>query len=220
MLGTSGSYEELVLEGRSVMDRINGGPWDVAEVADDGVERLDLGSVLITPTAGIDVQAQADQDTGAVTQLTLNRPDGMVQVQPYAAPRSGGLWEDIRGQIASSINANGGLVEVVEGPFGPELRAQVSPSDGSAGLQPARFCGMEGPRWFLRAVFLGAAARPGEAADALEAMVRSLVIVRGDEAMPVGAPIPIRLPQQKAVAPADPELPSPFERGPEITETR
>ncbi|MCF8526431.1 MAG: DUF3710 domain-containing protein [Candidatus Nanopelagicales bacterium] len=203
-----------------MMDRINGGPWDVAEVADDGVERLDLGSVLITPTAGIDVQAQADQDTGAVTQLTLNRPDGMVQVQPYAAPRSGGLWEDIRGQIASSINANGGLVEVVEGPFGPELRAQVSPSDGSAGLQPARFCGMEGPRWFLRAVFLGAAARPGEAADALEAMVRSLVIVRGDEAMPVGAPIPIRLPQQKAVAPADPELPSPFERGPEITETR
>lgn len=198
------------------------GPWDVAELpAGDAVERLDLGSLLITPTAGIDVQAQADQESGTVTQLTLNRPDSMVQVQPYAAPRSGGLWDEVRGQIASSINSSGGLIEVVDGPFGPELKAQVVPSDGSAGLQPARFCGIDGPRWFLRAVFLGMAARPGEAADALEAMVRSLVVVRGSEAMPVGAPIPIRLPRvPEAIEAAAPSLPSPFERGPEITETR
>jgi len=187
---------------------------------DPGVERIDLGALLVTPTAGIDVQAQADQSTGTVSQLTFNRPDSMVQVQPYAAPRSGGMWEDIRTQIAASINSSGGLVEVAEGPFGPELRAQVVPSDGSAGLQPARFCGIEGPRWFLRAVFLGKAARAGEAADALEAMVRSLVVVRGMEAMPVGAPIPIRLPRtgEEPTAPAAP--PSPFARGPEITETR
>lgn len=204
------------------MDHRANGPWDASEVtSNDGVERLDLGSILVSPTAGIDIQAQADQSTGAVTQLTFTRSDAMVQVQPYAAPRSGGMWEDIRGQIASSINTSGGLVEVVEGSFGPELRAQVVPSDGSAGLQPARFCGIDGPRWFLRAVFLGRATVPGEAADALEAMVRSLVIVRGGDAMPVGAPIPIRLPQQPSAPPQEaPGLPSPFERGPEITETR
>ncbi|HAN71320.1 MAG TPA: DUF3710 domain-containing protein [Actinobacteria bacterium] len=204
------------------MDMRVDGPWDVSEIpAGDAVERLDLGSILVTPTSGIDVQAQADQATGTVSQLTFNRPDSMVQVQPYAAPRSGGLWDEVRGQISSSINSSGGLVEVVDGPFGPELKAQVVPSDGSAGLQPARFCGIEGPRWFLRAVFLGKAARPGEAADALEAMVRSLVVVRGSEAMPVGAPIPIRLPRQpEEIAAQAPSLPSPFERGPEITETR
>lgn len=203
------------------MDVRANGPWDVSEVpAVPDVERLDLGSLLVTPTAGIDVQAQADQSTGTVTQLTLHRPDAMVQVQPYAAPRSGGMWADVRSQIAASINSSGGLVEVAEGPFGPELRAQVKPSDGSAGLQPARFCGIEGPRWFLRAVFLGAAARSGEAAEALEAMVRSLVVVRGSEAMPVGAPIPIRLPRTAEEPAPAPTLPSPFARGPEITETR
>jgi Protein of unknown function (DUF3710) len=197
------------------------GPWDLSEIAGDPFAgRLDLGSLLVTPTAGIDVQAQADEATGAVAQLTFHRPDSMVQVQPYAAPRSGGMWDDVRAQIAASINSSGGLVESAEGPMGPELRAQVVPSDGSAGLQPARFCGIDGPRWFLRAVFLGAAARPGEAADAFEAMVRSLVVVRGHEAMPVGAPIPIRLPRQPQADAGPPSPPSPFERGPEITETR
>lgn len=196
------------------------GPWDMSESVDD-VERLDMGSLLVTPVPGIEIQAQADQGSGSVSQLTFRRPDSMVQVQPYAAPRSGGFWEDIRGQISSSINGSGGLVEVADGPFGPELRAQVVPSDGTKQLQPARFCGIEGPRWFLRAVFLGAAARAGEAATALEDMVRGLVVVRGMEAMPVGAPLPLRLPNA-AVPSVDgaPAPPSPFTRGPEITETR
>ena len=204
-------------------DRANG-PWDATEVGDDGVERLDLGSLRVTPAPGIDVQVQVDENTGQVAQLTFTRTDAAVQVQPYAAPRSGGLWDDVRGQIASSINSSGGLVEEADGPFGRELRAQVRPADGSAGLQPARFTGIEGPRWFLRAVFLGAAARPGEAATALEDMVRGLVVVRGNEAMPVGAPILMTLPQSAQPdapdTPAAPTLPSPFERGPEITETR
>lgn len=204
------------------MDVRSEGPWDVSEVAqDDPVARLDLGSLLVPPTEGVDIQAQADQATGAVAQLTFHRPDSMVQVQPYAAPRSGGMWQDIRSEIAASINSSGGLVEVADGPFGPELRAQVVPSDGSGGLQPARFCGIDGPRWFLRAVFLGAAARPGEAASALEAVVRSMVVVRGSEAKPAGAPLQIRLPTSPASASPPPSAyPSPFERGPEITETR
>ena len=199
------------------------GPWDESEVpAEDQLERLDLGALLVAPAPGIDVQVQVDEASGQVAQLTFARPDAAVQVQPYAAPRSGGLWEDVRGQIRSSINQSGGLVEEAEGPFGPELRAQVMASDGSGVLQPARFTGIEGPRWFLRAVFLGAAAKPGDAATALENMVRSLVVVRGIDAMPVGAPMQLTLPQAGA-APEPTEkvtIPSPFERGPEITETR
>jgi hypothetical protein len=203
------------------VDVRSAGPWDESEVVDDGVERLDLGSLRIAPAPGIDVQVQIDESTGQVAQLTFTRSDSAVQVQPYAAPRSGGLWDEVRGQIKSSINASGGLVEEAEGPFGVELRAQVKPADGSAGLQPARFTGVEGPRWFLRAVFLGAAARPGEAATALEAMVRNLVVVRGSEAMPVGAPMVMKVPEgARPSEPAPPTLPSPFERGPEITETR
>lgn len=204
------------------MDLRANGPWDESEVdAHGNMERLDLGALRVAPAAGVDVQVQVDEATGQVSQLSFSRGDAAVQVQPYAAPRSGGLWDDVRGQIRSSINSSGGLVEEAEGPFGPELRAQVKAADGSNALQPARFVGIEGPRWFLRAVFLGAAARPGEAATALEDMVRGLIVVRGIEAMPVGAPIPLTLPQNaSADEPAAPELPSPFVRGPEITETR
>lgn len=207
------------------MDLRPDGPWDETEVdrAEGGrsLERLDLGALRIAPAEGVEVQVQVDESTGQVAQLTFSRGDAAVQVQPYAAPRSGGLWEDVRGQIRSGINSSGGLVEEADGPFGVELRAQVRPSDGSTALQPARFVGIEGPRWFLRAVFLGSAARAGESADALEAVVRSLVVVRGIEAMPVGAPIPLVLPQGDAAEEAQaPRLPSPFARGPEITETR
>lgn len=201
-----------------------GGPRDVSEVdLSDGTERLDLGALRVPPREGIDVQVQVDENSGTVVQLTFARPDAAVQVQPYAAPRSGGLWDSVRGQIKSSINAGGGLVEDAEGPFGTELRAQIK-SDGAGAMQPARFVGIEGPRWFLRAVFLGAAAKPGPAADELESVVRSIVVIRGTDAMPVGEPIALRLPEVDADAgaaePGARQLPSPFARGPEITETR
>lgn len=69
---------------------------------------------------------------------------------------------------------------------------------------------------------LGQAARPGAPADALEAVFRSVVVVRGSEAMPMGSPIPLRLPDASGGPQASqaPVPPSTFERGPEITETR
>ena len=197
------------------------GPRDVGDAGDlSGL--LDLGGMLITPVEGVDVQVQADETTGAITQVTCVAHGGGVQVFPYAAPRSGGMWEDVRGQIRSSITASGGLVEDAQGPFGTELRAQVVSQDGSGGLQPARFAGIDGSRWFLRAVFIGAAARPGEAADALERLVRGIVVRRGSEAMAVGSPLPLRLPGSAAPTPAMPDRPVVRlpERGPEITETR
>ena len=97
----------------------------------------------------------------------------------------------------------------------------MNAGDGSSALQPARFVGVDGPRWFLRGIFLGAAARPGAAADLVDDVFRSVIVVRGREAMPVGSPLPMRLPgmaEQTSVSGMS--LPSPFERGPEITETR
>ena len=115
------------------------GPWDVSEVDFSiEVERLDLGALQVTATQGVDVQVQVDETSGNVVQLTFAAPDGGVQVQPYAAPRSGGLWDTVRPQIKASINQGGGLVEEVQGSFGTELRAQVK-ADGTNNLQAARF---------------------------------------------------------------------------------
>ena len=196
------------------------GPWDESEIDfNDGVERVNLGGMLVAPMAGVDVQVQVDQESGNVMQLTFAGFDGAVQIQPYAAPKSGGYWAHVRNEILAGINNSGGLVDTVEGPFGPELLAQVT--DDSGHLVPARFAGIDGPRWFLRAVFLGAAARPGNASAALENVVRSLVVVRGREAKAAGSAITMRLPDSPA-APATVSVPvlDPFDRGPEITEIR
>ncbi len=198
------------------------GPWDESEVDfSDGIERLDLGGLLVLATPGVDVQVQADQATGVVTALTFAQSGAAVQVQPYAAPKSGGMWDEVRGQIKGSITKSGGLVEEVAGPFGVELQSQVTGADGA--MQPARFAGIEGPRWFVRAVFLGAAVKAGEAAATLEGVVRNLVVVRGGDAMAVGAPIPMKLPNAPVAPAALPDgrpILAPFARGPELTETR
>lgn len=211
------------------------GPWDVHDSYPD-VPRVDLGALRIPQSDEYRIQVQADPSSGTVTLVSLVTDTSAVQLQPYAAPRSGGMWDDIRSQIKSQINKGGGLVEETPGPFGTELRAQVraqgQPTGGTetSSLQPARFCGVDGPRWFLRMVFLGQAARDERAAAVVEAAARSVVVVRGGQAMPVGNVIPMRVPVtseatevegQGSVSPVKqrPTITLP-ERGPEITETR
>jgi hypothetical protein len=99
--------------------------------------------------------------------------------------------------------------------------------DGRTAHQPARFAGVDGPRWFLRAVFHGEAAYQAEQALELESLVREVVVVRGTEAMAPRELLTLRLPEgavdgdqehQDAEEERDPLRP--FERGPEITEVR
>ena len=166
------------------------GPWDEAEAPEDET-RMDMGSIRVRGVDGLQMQVQMDERTGAVSMITLGLGDASVQVQAFAAPRSAGIWPEIRAQIASSITSSGGLAEEVAGEFGGELSAQV-PGPGGA-LQPARFVGVDGPRWFLRGLFLGSAAPQGGSAE-LEAVFRDLVVVRGTEAMAPGEPLPLTLP--------------------------
>ena len=67
-----------------------------------------------------------------------------------------------------------------------ELLAHVpaEPGNPAAGLRTVRFTGVDGPRWFLRGLFAGAAAENPAAAAPLEAVLREVVVVRGDHPMP------------------------------------
>jgi hypothetical protein len=100
--------------------------------------------------------------------------------------------------------------------------------DGRTVFAPALFTGVDGPRWFLRAVFSGRAAIDAEAAAPLVDVVRDTVVVRGEAAMAPREMLVLTLPEQGAVAQEADDEPSPqrvddlkpFERGPEITEVR
>ena len=87
---------------------------------------------------------------------------------------------------------------------------------------PARFVGVDGPRWFLRGLIIGPAVDDPTTAAGLEAVLRDVVVARGGEPMAVRDPLPLVLPAEiadAAVTEQQEGLQMP-ERGPEITETR
>ena len=102
------------------------GPHDASEVGDPSQGgRVDLGGLWLPGRPGLEVRVEADQQTGEVVAVTLVLGDSALQVQPFAAPRSEGIWDDVRAEIRSGITQQGGTVDEVDGPLGTELRTRV-----------------------------------------------------------------------------------------------
>ncbi|MFY1684411.1 DUF3710 domain-containing protein [Micromonospora sp. WMMD730] len=169
------------------------GPYDVAEAPDD-VQRLDLGSLHIPAVPGVEVRVQADPQ-GVVQQVVLVHGDNALQLGVFAAPRSEGIWDEVRDEIRQSLIADGATAQEARGEYGVELHARVRTPDGPTDL---RFVGIDGPRWMVRGVYQGAAATDPAAAGPLATCLDGLVVDRGQEAKPVREPLPLRLPREMA----------------------
>lgn len=213
------------------------GPYD-GEAPEDGLQRVDLGALLVPVVAGaelrLELTAPPDPVIHAVTIVTAR---SALQLSAFAAPRTEGIWAEVREEICASLREQGGAAEEVEGEFGTEVSASV-PTPVPGQLAPARFFAVDGPRWFLRGVLTGAALAPGGEPEAalLRTAFRLVVVVRGGEAMAVRDQLPLRLPPDTAILnepgpdqapggplgqePGGPPGLGPPERGPEITETR
>lgn len=199
------------------------GPWD-AEDAPEG-ERLDLGALQVTVLPGVEVRLEVSPE-GQVVAVTFVHGDSTAQLNVFAAPRTEGIWDEVRAEIAASLNEGGGRASEGQGAFGTELRAIVPNEVPGQGVvpMPARFIGVDGPRWFLRGLLAGPAATEESAAELLIEMVRGVVVVRGTDPLPAREPLPIVLPAEAQQAvPPEPEVDGPPtialpERGPEITE--
>ncbi|HEX8003411.1 MAG TPA: DUF3710 domain-containing protein [Mycobacteriales bacterium] len=215
------------------------GPFDSADVPEgDEVARVDLGGVQVPMAPEMEVRVDVSPEGHVMAAVAVHRASQM-QVSAFAAPRREGIWDDVRTEIAQSLrNEQGGAADEAEGPFGKELRARI-PSGQPGQFVPARFIGVDGPRWFLRGLITGPAATDPAQAGPLEDVFRGVVVVRGNEAMAPRDALPLRLPreaqEQHEAAQAAAENGAgeeggegrfaggdfnPFERGPEITETR
>ncbi len=204
------------------------GPWDVTD--DYPVtERVDCGSLLIPVREGFDVQINVAEEQGAWVAV-VHGESGM-QLQAFAAPRTGGLWDEVRLEIAANIAESGGSCTEADGPFGTELHARVPAGEEGQPdheLHPVVFLGFDGPRWFLRGVISGPAATDGALGAPFGAVFADVVVVRGDYPAPQRQQLEIRLPEEvqqaleEQLAQEDGGwgLQDPFARGPEITETR
>jgi hypothetical protein len=179
------------------------GPYDVTEAPDDGQERLDLGALRIPAMAGVEIHLQAGPQ-GQIQQIQLAHGGSRLSLAAFAAPRTEGIWDEVRQTLHRSLVEGGAQPEVTQGDYGLELRATVR--DGSS-TTDIRHVGIDGPRWFVHGVFLGGAAFEPDRAGPLRDALRGLVVDRGNEARPVSEALPLQLPPEAAAQLAGAEVP-------------
>jgi hypothetical protein len=174
------------------------GPWDITETDYDEDEgsKLDLGSLIVTPREGLDLQLQVDEQSGQVVAVVLAGAQGAVELRAFAAPRHGDIWDDVRQQIAAEVTRRGGTATEHEGPYGPELRVVLTMTgqDGRTGQQPSRVFGISGPRWLLRATLFGQPAIEPTEDGLVESALRDVIVRRGGEPHAPGEALPLTVP--------------------------
>ncbi|OLT16331.1 hypothetical protein BJF80_07080 [Serinicoccus sp. CUA-874] len=181
--------------------RAEDGPYDITEWPEvDG--GIDLGALRIPSVKGMQLRLDIEQSSGRVIGATLGFGASQAQVQVFAAPRTEGIWEELRAEIARGLVDSGGAAEVVDGRMGKELRARMPgrAPDGRVAYQPARFVGVDGPRWFLRVVIGGPAATDDHQVRGILSFVRRIVVTRGDEPRPPREVLTLTPPQGFAEA--------------------
>ncbi|MFE7408541.1 DUF3710 domain-containing protein [Isoptericola sp. NPDC057559] len=222
-------------EDAGATERPERGPFDSSQVTGMG-PRVDLGAIWLPVLPGLELRMEVDKKTQKVTGVSATLGGSGLQVQAFAAPRTDGIWDEVRAEIGTSITRQGGTVDDVPGTFGRELIARIPATgpDGQPAVRPARFVGFDGPRWFLRGVLSGRAAIDPEAARPLESVFANVVVVRDGNPRPPRDLLTLSLPKNARQGgtpdgePADgpdgaaPQTPSfdPLTRGPEITEIR
>ena len=180
-------------------DRASAGPLDMGEVV--GVRPLlDFGSIKVPPRDDMQVRLEVAEDSQKVVAITFELSGSTLQVQPYAAARSEGLWLEIRDELAASIKAQGGETTAQIGALGPELIARI-PGTSKNEFRMAKFIGVDGPRWFLRGEVSGAALLDPLAAGQVDDLFRSLIVDRGDAPIPPREFLELRFPPGSVAPP-------------------
>ncbi len=169
------------------------GPFDVRDAPEDDISRVDLGALRVAVWPGVDVRLDLNE-ARQVIAVSLATSAGQMQLGVFAAPRNEGIWDEVREELRSSLKAQGGSAQNrVDGPFGTELVGRMPTEQGGMAV---RFVGVDGPRWFVRAMLLGGIATDTAAAAPFEAALRQLVVVRGTEPLPVREPVPLTMPKE------------------------
>ncbi len=184
------------------------GPFDVGEVAKAELtaeDRIDLGGLVIAGIPGMELRLQVDEQSNEVQAVLMVLEDSALELRAFAAPKTSGIWSDVRREIAAEATRMGGTATEGEGAFGSELTlvVPVEGPDGQMYSQTSRVVGVDGPRWLLRGTLLGRAAVEAEAALPLEESFRRVVVVRGPEPMAPREPLGLTLPA--GAQPGEPE---------------
>ncbi|WP_051461715.1 DUF3710 domain-containing protein [Tomitella biformata] len=151
---------------------------------------LDLGSVVVPIPEGGQIQVDL-AGNGSVNNVFVTVAGGRISMTAFAAPKSAGQWRDVVGELSESLRGEGATVSVTTGPWGREVL-------GSSAGGDLRFIGVDGPRWMLRCVAVGAKGLvepDSEFSELAREVVRGTVVRRGSEPLPARSPLTITLPE-------------------------
>jgi hypothetical protein len=191
--------EPAELDEQPVVDALAFGPYDVSDAARPTLNRVDLGALQIPAIAGVEIHLRAGPQ-GEIQQVLLSYGASRLQLGAFAAPRTEGIWDEVRENLRVALAAAGAQPVESEGDYGVELRARVPDENGASHV---RHFGVDGPRWFVHGIFVGAAATEPDRAGPLLQALRGLVVDRGSDARPIGEALPLRLPPDAAAALGD-----------------
>jgi hypothetical protein len=175
------------------------GPYDITEAPDLDRPSLDLGALRIPMVADVEIQLETGPQ-GEIRTVQLSHAGSRLQLGVFAAPRTEGIWDDVREGLRNALTTSGAKPVEVDGEYGVELQARVRDPKGTIEV---RHVGIDGPRWFVHGVFMGAAALDPDRGGPLRDVLRGLVVDRGDEARPISELLPLRLPAEAAAQLAD-----------------
>ncbi|WP_311496899.1 DUF3710 domain-containing protein [uncultured Mobiluncus sp.] len=177
------------------------GPLDVKQLADqDTSQYADFGVFLLPQIPGLAVHPESPLDEKTFGSLTMQIGKAAVELLAVAAPKSKRLWPELRAQVRGETTAAGNTCDERVGSFGTELFVQLAAQDaqGNRGRVQVRYCGVDGPNWFVRLVFNGMVQAEDPDLQALEQAVRQVVVVRGSRPMSPRSVIPVVLPDDLA----------------------
>lgn len=175
-------------------DRETAGPFDFAEVPTMR-PYVDLGGIKIAPREGLQMRLEVDERAQRVVAVSLEYAESLLQVQAFSAPKSSGMWHQIRRDLTAQLESQGAEVSEEDGALGTEIvTATPVPAEQGGGKRAARFIGVDGPRWILRGILMGKAAVDAATREQLIELFREIVVVRGDMPMPPGDLLPLRVP--------------------------
>lgn len=165
------------------------GPFDLSEVETRDFSKgyMDLGTIKVPMRKKVSYRLEQEQAKQKVFAVSAVHENSTLQIQAFAAPRSGGQWDDIRSEMyEQNKSAKGAKVTIEAGEFGDELliRLPAKLPDGRKGERIARFLGIDGPRWMIRAMIMGKAAMNQDEATILYDILKNTVIDRGDQPLP------------------------------------
>lgn len=172
------------------------GPFDAAsnppeqfDFSDFSKASVNLGSILLPiPKVG---DIQVEMGPKGPTMLHLVTKVGRITPVAFAAPTSGGQWDQSVAEIATGLSNDGLKVAVTDGPWGREIH-------GTRDGVTMAVIGVDGPRWMLRMTMSGPESTSDELLTVGREVIARTFVQRDDSPIPAGQTLPVTLPAQMA----------------------